>query len=155
MKEAMFNRAEFDDAMNDLEIIHEGFARVIFGQSQLIDRVLITLLTNNHCLIEGVPGLAKTLLIKTLSDAMDLSFNRIGDQGAVALANSPYLNKLEVLCLDANRIGYKGMKAFAESKSLKNLKELHLMYNLIDPAGLELMRFSEKLNSLQLFKCDE
>ena len=77
MKEAMFNRAEFDDAMNDLEIIHEGFSRVIFGQSQLIDRVLITLLTNNHCLIEGVPGLAKTLTVQTLANIFELKFTRV------------------------------------------------------------------------------
>jgi MoxR-like ATPase len=52
-------------------------ARVIVGQEYLITRLLIGLLTHNHILIEGVPGLAKTLSVKTLSDALDLSFVRI------------------------------------------------------------------------------
>ena len=52
-------------------------ARVIVGQDYLITRLLIGLLTHNHILIEGVPGLAKTLSVKTLSDALDLNFVRI------------------------------------------------------------------------------
>jgi MoxR-like ATPase len=52
-------------------------AKVIVGQEYLISRLLISLLTNNHVLIEGVPGLAKTLSVKTLSDALQLSFVRV------------------------------------------------------------------------------
>ncbi len=51
--------------------------KVIVGQDQVIDEVLIALFTGGHCLITGVPGLAKTLLIKTLAGILDLSFKRI------------------------------------------------------------------------------
>ena len=51
--------------------------RVIVGQDDVIDQVLIALFTGGHCLITGVPGLAKTLLIKTLAQILDLSFKRI------------------------------------------------------------------------------
>src|SRR5579859_32311 len=51
--------------------------KVIVGQEALISRLLIGLLTSNHILIEGVPGLAKTLAVKTLSDALQLSFVRV------------------------------------------------------------------------------
>lgn len=52
-------------------------AKVIVGQEDIIDKMLISLLSKGHCLLVGVPGLAKTLLIKTLSEVMDLSFSRI------------------------------------------------------------------------------
>jgi MoxR-like ATPase len=51
--------------------------RVIVGQDDVVDLVLIALFTGGHCLITGVPGLAKTLLIKTLADILDLDFKRI------------------------------------------------------------------------------
>jgi MoxR-like ATPase len=51
--------------------------KIIVGQDEVIDLVLTALFTGGHCLITGVPGLAKTLLIKTLADVLDLSFKRI------------------------------------------------------------------------------
>ena len=51
--------------------------KVIVGQDEVIDQVLMALFTGGHCLITGVPGLAKTLLIKTLAGILDLSFKRI------------------------------------------------------------------------------
>jgi MoxR-like ATPase len=51
--------------------------KVIVGQDEAVEQVLIALLTGGHCLITGVPGLAKTLLIKTLAEILDLSFKRI------------------------------------------------------------------------------
>src|SRR5215212_5480990 len=51
--------------------------KVIVGQDAVIDQVLMALFTGGHCLITGVPGLAKTLLIKTLAQILDLSFKRI------------------------------------------------------------------------------
>ena len=51
--------------------------KVIIGQDAVIDQVLMALFTGGHCLITGVPGLAKTLLIRTLADILDLSFKRI------------------------------------------------------------------------------
>src|SRR3970040_1908497 len=51
--------------------------KVIVGQDAVIEQVLIALFTGGHCLITGVPGLAKTLLIKTLAAILHLSFKRI------------------------------------------------------------------------------
>src|SRR5437762_1333366 len=51
--------------------------KVIVGQDEVVELVLTALFTGGHCLITGVPGLAKTLLIKTLADILDLSFKRI------------------------------------------------------------------------------
>src|ERR1700712_4369745 len=52
-------------------------AKVIVGQSDVIDQVLIAIFTRNHALLMGVPGLAKTLLISTLAKTLQLSFKRI------------------------------------------------------------------------------
>ena len=60
-----------------LSVLKQEISKKIVGQQQLIDRLLIALLSNGHILLEGVPGLAKTLAIKTLSDAVDGSFSRI------------------------------------------------------------------------------
>ena len=60
-----------------LNRIREEIGKVIVGQTELIDRLLIALLCNNHVLIEGVPGLAKTLTITTLAKTIQTSFQRI------------------------------------------------------------------------------
>jgi len=60
-----------------VDIIRMEMSKVIFGQKHLSDSLLIGLLTNGHILLEGVPGLAKTLAIKTLSSIIDSKFSRI------------------------------------------------------------------------------
>jgi MoxR-like ATPase len=66
------------------EAVAEGRQRIlgelrkrIVGQDEVVEQVLMALFTGGHCLITGVPGLAKTLLIKTLAEILDLSFKRI------------------------------------------------------------------------------
>jgi MoxR-like ATPase len=59
------------------ERILRELRKVIVGQDEVVEEVLIALFTGGHCLITGVPGLAKTLLIKTLADILDLEFKRI------------------------------------------------------------------------------
>jgi MoxR-like ATPase len=51
--------------------------KVVVGQDEVIDGVLGAVLAGGHCIVQGVPGLAKTLLVHTISDALDLTFNRI------------------------------------------------------------------------------
>lgn len=73
--------------MNDVEAVDRltqtyrdlrtEIAKVIVGQDEVIEQLVIGLLARGHCLLVGVPGLAKTLLIKTLAQAMDLRFSRI------------------------------------------------------------------------------
>jgi len=57
--------------------IKAEIGKVIIGQERVIDQLLISLLASGHCLLVGVPGLAKTLLISTLARVLDLRFNRI------------------------------------------------------------------------------
>ena len=52
-------------------------AKVIVGQESVIDQIIIAILSRGHCLLVGVPGLAKTLLVKTLADVLELKFSRI------------------------------------------------------------------------------
>lgn len=59
------------------ERIQEQLAQVIVGQKEVIEQVLIAIFSRGHCLLEGVPGLAKTLMISTLAKTLDLSFSRI------------------------------------------------------------------------------
>ncbi len=57
--------------------LKKEISKVIVGQDEVIDKVLISIFSNGHCLLVGVPGLAKTLLINTISNALGLTFNRI------------------------------------------------------------------------------
>lgn len=67
----------FDRAVALATRLDTEIGRVIIGQQQVRKEVLICLLAGGHCLLRGVPGLAKTLLIKTLADAVQLKFSRI------------------------------------------------------------------------------
>ena len=67
-----------------VENLHQAYSRirkeigkVIIGQDKVIEQLLISLLSSGHCLLVGVPGLAKTLLISTLAEVLNLKFNRI------------------------------------------------------------------------------
>src|SRR5258706_939071 len=57
--------------------IRDQMAKVIVGQDDVIEQLLIALFSRGHCILEGVPGLAKTLMISTLSKCLSLSFSRI------------------------------------------------------------------------------
>jgi MoxR-like ATPase len=57
-------------------ILHEA-GKVVIGQEEMIKQIMVAVLSNNHALLEGYPGLAKTLTIRTLSQLMDLKFSRI------------------------------------------------------------------------------
>ncbi|MCH2116516.1 MAG: MoxR family ATPase [Pirellulales bacterium] len=57
--------------------IRTQLARVVVGQQEVIDQLLIALFSRGHCLLEGVPGLAKTLMISTLARSLNLTFSRI------------------------------------------------------------------------------
>ncbi len=65
------------DKSQDFHLLIKEINQVIVGQKYMINRLLIGLLTNGHVLLEGVPGLAKTLAIKTLAEALDGEFSRI------------------------------------------------------------------------------
>src|SRR5262249_40803409 len=60
-----------------LKHIREDICKVVIEQNEVIDRALITILTRNHALIEGVPGVAKTLLVRTLGQVLGCPAQRI------------------------------------------------------------------------------
>src|SRR5688572_21038116 len=60
-----------------LERVYQEVQKRIVGQTHLLDSLMIALLTGGHLLLEGVPGLAKTLAVKSLAEVMDVQFNRI------------------------------------------------------------------------------
>jgi MoxR-like ATPase len=59
------------------EALRSAVGQVIIGQSDVVEKLIISILCNGHSLLVGVPGLAKTLLVKTVADVLDLSFKRI------------------------------------------------------------------------------
>ena len=69
--------ADLDVLLGRLAALRAEVAKVIVGQDETVDHLLVGLLAGGHCLLEGVPGLAKTLMVRTLGDALDLSFKRI------------------------------------------------------------------------------
>jgi len=62
---------------NDFETLRKEIGRIIVGQNEIVEGVLIALFAGGHCLLEGVPGLGKTLLVRSLSQTLDASFSRI------------------------------------------------------------------------------
>jgi MoxR-like ATPase len=73
-----------DNDMAAIERLNEGYRRItremgkaIVGQQRVLEELLIAIFARAHCLLVGVPGLAKTLMIRTLADCLNLSFNRI------------------------------------------------------------------------------
>ena len=77
----MENLKEVEKSANEivakLKDLKQEIKKVIVGQEEIIDQLLITFLAGGHALLEGVPGLAKTLMIRSLSEAIDLHFKRI------------------------------------------------------------------------------
>ena len=65
------------ELLNKLARLQQEIKKIIIGQQQTIDELLIAFVAGGHCLLEGVPGLAKTLMIRTLADAVHLNFRRI------------------------------------------------------------------------------
>ena len=70
-------QSKISDASAFIRPLRTEIGRIVAGQEQLVDRVLLALVANGHLLLEGVPGLAKTLLVKTVAQAMDGAFSRI------------------------------------------------------------------------------
>ncbi|MEM4264106.1 MAG: MoxR family ATPase [Candidatus Woesearchaeota archaeon] len=68
---------KLEETKKDFELIMHELGKVIVGQEELLKQMIVSLLTNSHSLLEGYPGLAKTLAVKTMSELMDLKFSRI------------------------------------------------------------------------------
>ena len=69
--------ARFEEYHNDIKDVRNEIAKAVVGQERVVTDFMIALVANGHVLIEGVPGLAKTLLIRTLSEVMGCKYSRI------------------------------------------------------------------------------
>jgi len=141
------------DAANALkerfESLKKAIGHVIVGQTDIVDKLIISILCNGHSLLVGVPGLAKTLLVKTLSDALDLSFKRIqftpdlmpGDiTGAEILDENRHFRFLKgpifaniVLADEINRTPPKTQAALLEAMQERNITAGGVMHKLPSP----------------------
>lgn len=75
---------QYKNEVEAVDALHQSFnnikaeiGKVVVGQDEIIKSVLIAIFSNGHCLLVGVPGLAKTLLVQTVASVLDLNFNRI------------------------------------------------------------------------------
>ncbi|TDB60809.1 AAA family ATPase [Arundinibacter roseus] len=75
--EATTDLTHYKALVAKLPILRQEIGKMIVGQQEAIGEILIALLAGGHCLLEGVPGLAKTLMVKTMSETLDMSFKRI------------------------------------------------------------------------------
>jgi MoxR-like ATPase len=73
----MSDKEKVDQLVKHYEALKNEIHKVIVGQDDVVDQVLISIFSRGHCLLVGVPGLAKTLLVNTISDCLGLSSNRI------------------------------------------------------------------------------
>lgn len=69
--------SQVQSLLGKLTQLKKEIGKVIVGQEAIVEEILVSLLAGGHCLLEGVPGLAKTLMVRTLSQALHLSFRRI------------------------------------------------------------------------------
>src|ERR1700741_1311564 len=70
-------KAELESFRTDFLRLRQEIAKMIVGQDEIVEGTLTALIAGGHVLLEGVPGLGKTLLVRTIADALHLSFNRI------------------------------------------------------------------------------
>jgi MoxR-like ATPase len=129
--------------------IRQAIGRIILGQHEVVDKLLISILCNGHSLLVGVPGLAKTLLVKTLADVLDLSFKRIqftpdlmpsditgaeilNEQRQFHFIHGPIFANI-VLADEINRTPPKTQAALLEAMQERNITAGGVMYKLPAP----------------------
>ncbi len=138
------------DALADkVKVLKSEIAKVIIGQEDVINGVITSIISNGHALLIGVPGLAKTLLIKTISESLDMSFNRVQftpDLMPSDIVGSEILDESRnfkfnkgpvfaniVLADEINRTPPKTQAALLEAMQEKNVTVSGTMYPLPKP----------------------
>jgi MoxR-like ATPase len=124
--------------------VKEEMGRVLVGQDRLVDRLVVGLLCNGHILLEGVPGLAKTLAVKALSGSLDASFARfqftpdllpadlLGTMAKFSPKLGPIFNNL-ILADEINRAPAKVQSALLEAMQEKQVTLADTTYKLPEP----------------------
>lgn len=129
--------------------IRRNIGNVIVGQEDVVEKLIIAILCNGHSLLVGVPGLAKTLLVKTISDVLDLSFKRIqftpdlmpsdivgaeilNEQRAFQFIKGPIFANI-ILADEINRTPPKTQSALLEAMQERNVTAGGTLYKLPSP----------------------
>ena len=94
-------------ALQFIREVRERVATIVVGQEVVVERLLISLFTGGHLLLQGVPGIAKTLLASTLSQAIDLTFSRI--QFTIDLLPSDILGSVKSHVLNGFEVDVREM----------------------------------------------
>ena len=105
--------------------IRKAIGKVIVGQEDVVEKLIIAILCNGHSLLVGVPGLAKTLLVKTIADVLDLSFKRI--------QFTPDLMPSDIVGAEINRTPPKTQAALLEAMQERNVTAGGTLYKLPAP----------------------
>lgn len=142
------------EANQEFQLIREEVGKVVVGQQALIDRLLIALLADGHVLLEGLPGLAKTLVINTLAHTIDCDFRRIQftpdllpadligtsiynpKEGTFSVKRGPILTNI-VLADEINRAPAKVQSALLEVMAERQVTVGHETFH-VDPLFLVL-----------------
>jgi MoxR-like ATPase len=141
--------AAADALKQKVKDIRKSIGNVIVGQEDVVEKLIIAILCNGHSLLVGVPGLAKTLLVKTISDVLDLSFKRIqftpdlmpsdivgaeilNEQRAFQFIKGPIFANI-ILADEINRTPPKTQSALLEAMQERNVTAGGQLYKLPAP----------------------
>ena len=72
-----FSEQQYYEISEELQLVKKEISKFIVGQEEAVEYILYSILADGHALLEGLPGLGKTMLIRTVSEVLDLSFSRI------------------------------------------------------------------------------
>lgn len=145
----MSNVEEVDQLVKKYNTLKTEIHKIIVGQDDVVDQVLISIFSRGHCLLVGVPGLAKTLLVNTISRTLGLSFNRIqftpdlmpsdivgseilGEDRAFKFVKGPLFNNI-VLADEINRTPPKTQAALLEAMQERHVTAAGQNYPLPAP----------------------
>ncbi|TCC95543.1 AAA family ATPase [Pedobacter hiemivivus] len=147
---------QFDNDIKAVDALHQSYksikaeiGKVVIGQDEIIKSVLISIFSNGHCLLVGVPGLAKTLLVQTVANVLDLDFNRIqftpdlmpsdiigaeilGEDRNFKFINGPIFSNI-ILADEINRTPPKTQAALLEAMQEKAITAAGLRHVLPNP----------------------
>ncbi|MEX1190671.1 MAG: MoxR family ATPase [Brumimicrobium sp.] len=145
----MSNVEEVDQLVKKYNTLKTEIHKIIVGQDDVVDQVLISIFSRGHCLLVGVPGLAKTLLVNTIARTLGLSFNRIqftpdlmpsdivgseilGENRTFKFVKGPLFNNI-VLADEINRTPPKTQSALLEAMQERHVTAAGQNYPLPAP----------------------
>ncbi|MBC9811699.1 AAA family ATPase [Crocinitomicaceae bacterium CZZ-1] len=145
----MSDKAAIEELVQHYKELKNEIHKVIVGQDEVVDQVLISIFSRGHCLLVGVPGLAKTLLVNTIAQTLGLSFNRIqftpdlmpsdivgseilDETRSFKFIQGPIFNNI-ILADEINRTPPKTQSALLEAMQERSVTAAGKTYQLLAP----------------------